>query len=80
MVIRDYEQEACFILMLWALAIMGFKGYQSWQENNLLNTDILKLPVNLPIGPEDTRALLKRLQELPSHMQRYLLPRALRVR
>ena len=42
LVIRDYEQEACFILMLWALAIMGFKGYQSWQENNLLNTDILK--------------------------------------
>ena len=78
-VIRDYEQEACFILMLWALAIMGFKGYQTWQENKLLNTDILKLPVNLPIGPEDTRTLLKRLQELPSHMQQYLLPRALRV-
>ncbi len=33
----------------------------------------------MPIGPEDTRALLKRLQELPSHIQRYLLPRALRV-
>ncbi len=78
-VIRDYEQEACFILMLWAMAILCFKGYDSWRENHLLNTDILRLPVNLPIGPEDTRALLKRLEELPANMRRYLLPRALRV-
>ena len=25
-VVRDFEQEACFILMLWAMAIMGYKG------------------------------------------------------
>jgi len=78
-VIRDYEQEACFILMLWALSIMGFKGFQSWQQNNLLNMDILRLPVNLPIGPEDTRVLLKRLEELPGTIRQYLLPRALKV-
>ena len=24
-VMRDYEQEACFVLMLWAMAIMGLK-------------------------------------------------------
>jgi hypothetical protein len=24
--IRDYEQEACFILMFWAIAIMAYKG------------------------------------------------------
>jgi hypothetical protein len=24
--IRDYEQEACFILMFWAIAIMGYKA------------------------------------------------------
>ena len=24
--IRDFEQEACFVLMLWALAIMAYKG------------------------------------------------------
>ena len=24
--IRDYEQEACFVLMFWALAIMAFKS------------------------------------------------------
>ena len=28
-VIRDFEQEACFILLLWALAIMGMKAYRT---------------------------------------------------
>ena len=31
-VIRDFEQEACFVLMLWAMAIMGYKARQSLQE------------------------------------------------
>ena len=25
-VIRDYEQETCLVLMLWAMAILAFKG------------------------------------------------------
>ncbi|NOQ19742.1 MAG: MotA/TolQ/ExbB proton channel family protein, partial [Desulfobacterales bacterium] len=25
--IRDYEQEACFVLMFWAIAIMGYKAF-----------------------------------------------------
>jgi len=25
-VIKDYEQETCFILMLWAIAILSYKG------------------------------------------------------
>ena len=25
-VLKDYEQESCFILMFWVLAIIGFKG------------------------------------------------------
>ncbi len=26
-IIKDYEQEVCFILALWAVAIMGYKGF-----------------------------------------------------
>ena len=78
-VVRDFEQEACFILMLWAFSIMGFKGFLSWQQNKLLNTDLLKLPVDLPIGPEDTKLLLKRINELPDNIHQYLLPRALKM-
>jgi biopolymer transport protein ExbB/TolQ len=43
----------------------------------LLDQDLLRLPAELPIGPEDTRDLAGRIQSLPAFMQHYLLPRAL---
>jgi biopolymer transport protein ExbB/TolQ len=76
-VIKDYEQETCFILMLWAFAILGFKGRASLRQRLLLDQDLLRLPAELPIGPEDTRDLVARIQSLPQSMQYYLLPRAL---
>ena len=33
-VIRDLEQEACFILMLWAMSLMGYKSIQAMRERN----------------------------------------------
>lgn len=78
-VVRDFEQEACFILMFWAFSIMAFKGFLSWRQSKLLDTDLLKLPVDLPIGPEDTKFLLKRINELPASMHQYLLPKALKM-
>ncbi|MGD2073823.1 MAG: MotA/TolQ/ExbB proton channel family protein [Gammaproteobacteria bacterium] len=76
-VIKDYEQEACFVLMLWAFAILTYKGRAAWRQHRLLSQDLLRLPENLPIGPEDTRNLIRRLQALPAPLQEYLLPRAL---
>lgn len=72
-VIKDYEQEACFVLMLWAFAILGYKGRAVYRQQQLLERDLLQLPDNLPIGAEDLRGLTQRLQALPD----YLLPRAL---
>ena len=31
-IIRDFEQESCFVLMLWAFAIMGYKSARSTQR------------------------------------------------
>jgi hypothetical protein len=76
-VIKDYEQETCFILMLWAFAILGFKGRTAYRQQQLLGQDLLRLPAELPIGLEDTRDLAGRIQSLPASMQDYLLPRAL---
>jgi biopolymer transport protein ExbB/TolQ len=76
-VIKDYEQEACFVLMLWAFAILGYKGQAAWRQQKLLEQDLLQLPDNLPVGPEDTRGLIGRLQSLPAPLHDYLLPRAL---
>lgn len=78
-VLRDYEQEACIILMLWATAIMGWKAALILKQQNQLGQDLLKLPAGLPIGPEDTRELQNRLSELPESAAHFLLPRALRT-
>jgi biopolymer transport protein ExbB/TolQ len=78
-VIKDYEQETCFILMLWAIAILGYKGTISWRQRSQLDEDLLQLPDNMPVGPEDTRELTRRLDELPKANRDFLLPRALRT-
>ena len=76
-VIKDYEQETCFVLMLWAFSILGFKGKTTYSQQKLLEQDLLRLPEDLPIGAEDTRDLASRLRSLPAAAQEYLLPRAL---
>jgi len=76
-VIKDYEQEACFVLMLWALAILAWKGLAAWRQHKLLGRDLLQLPEGLPIGPEDMRELASRVNALPAMVKQYLLPRAL---
>jgi len=77
MVIKDYEQEACFILMLWALSILAYKGHGAWRQRKLLDRDLLNLPEGLPIGVEDSRDLSAKVHSLPSMEKQYLLPRAL---
>ena len=42
-IVRDFEQEACFVLMLWAMAIMAYKGVLSGREQRLLEMDLVPL-------------------------------------
>ncbi len=76
-VVRDFEQEACLILFFWALAILIYKGVVVWRQQGQLDVDLLQLPENMPIGPEDTRELIGRLRELPNETREFLLPSAL---
>lgn len=76
-VLQDYEQEACFVLMLWALSILGYKGLSVRRQERLLGKDLLNLPAGLPVGVEDTADLAGRLAELPEKTINLLLPRAL---
>ncbi len=76
-VLRDYEQEACLVLFFWAVAILAYKGVAVLRQRIQLAEDPLQLPVNLPIGPEDTPQLIRRLQELPEAQRRLLLPATL---
>lgn len=76
-VIRDFEQEACFILLIWALAIMGYKGRHSVREQKLLDEELLGIPEGTSVLPEDARQYSRSIESLPAEQQSYLLPRAL---
>jgi biopolymer transport protein ExbB/TolQ len=76
-VLKDFEQETCFILMIWAMAIMGYKGRTALRERALLSEDIISVSDGMSILPEDTREYTRGIQALPLEMQNYLLPRAL---
>jgi biopolymer transport protein ExbB/TolQ len=76
-IVKDYEQEVCFILALWALAIMGYKGYMLRRGRELLQTDLLRLPEGMKILPEDSRDYARQVEALPAEMRGELLPRAL---
>jgi biopolymer transport protein ExbB/TolQ len=75
--IRDYEQEACFILLFWALAIMGYKGAMTVRDRALLYKDLIPLAEGMRILPEDTRDWSRKIQALPPNQREALLPRAL---
>ena len=76
-VIRDFEQEACFILLIWALAIMGYKARRAIHEQSLLDRALLDIPEGTSVLPEDSREYSRSLEALPEQEQDYLLPRTL---
>ena len=75
--VKDMEQESCFILMFWALAIMGFKARLLLQERVLLETDLVAIAEGMRILPEDTREFSRQVQALPESKRKLMLPRAL---
>lgn len=75
--IKDFEQEACFVLMFWALAIMGYKATKIGAERKLLDVDLVPVPEGMRILPEDTREFARQVQALPDDRRQMLLPRAL---
>jgi biopolymer transport protein ExbB/TolQ len=76
-VIRDFEQEACFILLIWALAIMGYKGRRTMEEKAILERALLDIPDGTSLLPEDAREYSRSLEALPPTEQDLLLPRTL---
>lgn len=76
-VLKDYEQETCFILMLWAFFIMGNKAAQALAEKRMLGKSLLQVQSGSSILPEDTREYARNLQNLPDKEQRMMAPRTL---
>ena len=76
-IVRDYEQEACFILMLWALAMMAYKGASALREHRLFRRELVPLAEGTRILPEDAREYARQLEGLPGRERGHLLPRSL---
>jgi biopolymer transport protein ExbB/TolQ len=78
-VLKDWEQESCVILALWAFAIIGYKAWNSRTERRLLERDLVHVPEGMRILPEDVREHARPLEALPAAEAQCLLPRALLV-
>ncbi|RLE27149.1 MAG: MotA/TolQ/ExbB proton channel family protein [Acidobacteria bacterium] len=76
-IVRDFEQEACFILMFWAIAIMGAKTVDLVREGRLLDEELVPLGQGIKILPEDAREYARQIEALPPGEQHNLVARAL---
>jgi len=76
-IVQDFEQESCFILMLWAFSIMGYKAWTATRERSLLQQDLIPLADGMRILPGDTREYARNIQSLPADEQKLLVPRVL---
>lgn len=78
-VLKDYEQETCFILALWAIAIMGYKARSISRQRVMLDRSLLNISPGTSVLPDDARDHSRGLQALPQEEKQSLLPRALLI-
>jgi biopolymer transport protein ExbB/TolQ len=76
-IIQDFEQEACFILMFWAFSIMFIKANASINERRLLGEDLIPLREGENISPSTARDYLKQLEGLEEQKRDLFLCRTL---
>ena len=75
--IRDFEQEACLVLMFWAFSIMGYKAVRAVGERKLLEEELVPVQEGVRILPEDSREYSRNIQSLPDRVRGMLLPRVI---
>lgn len=75
-IMKDFEQESCVILMIWALAMIGYKYRTAREEQDELERDPVRVPEGMRILPEDTREYVRQLEALPGPQQQSLVVRA----
>lgn len=77
-VLRDYEQEACLVLMLWAFAILAYKAVAIMRQRRQLELDLVGLPEGTEVTPESARQTAQLIRKrFSSPEQGFLLTRAM---
>ena len=75
-IMKDWEQESCVILMIWAIAMIALKNRATRREQEMLDGDPVRIPEGMRILPEDTREYVRQLEAIPGEQQRSLVVRA----
>jgi len=75
-IMKDWEQESCVILMIWAIAMIVLKNSSTRREQEMLDGDPVRIPEGMRILPEDTREYVRQLESLPGEQQQSLTVRA----
>ena len=78
-VIKDLEQESCFILMLWSLSIMGYKSRIAMREKSMLSEKFFNLAEGTKILPQDVNQLIRPIESISQEKDFFLLPRTLKA-
>ena len=76
-VLHNFEQECCFILMIWAMAIMGLKTRNCLRERRMLQGSVRGGDRRHEHPAPGHREYSRPLQALPEKARNNLLPRAL---
>lgn len=77
-IVKDYEQEICFILLFWALTIVFYKLYLVYQEKNVMSETFIDIEQGERIIPEEALSHSKHLESKlhnRSNIAEKLLPR-----
>lgn len=76
-IVKDYEQQACFTLMVWATILLSYKMWLVTQERRMLGRQFVQLGLGERILPDDALDHLKEVQawlEQDRSAQNKLLP------
>ncbi|MEM6393296.1 MAG: MotA/TolQ/ExbB proton channel family protein [Planctomycetota bacterium] len=77
-ILRDFEQQACITLFLWATALIVYKWWETGRERRLLKRGLLELGEADAIAANRATSLVTSIREkLKPSEQRGILPRAL---
>lgn len=76
-IVRDFEQEAEFILVLWAMALLALKGASVRRERAVLRENLIPLAAGESVLPEDAREVARSIEALPEAERDCLYPRVL---
>ena len=74
--LKEYEPEACVILMIWSLALLVYRGVANSRQRRLLAQGLLSVPPGMRILPKDTREYARQLESMSPSVRQLLLPRA----